>query len=282
MTLLARRFIWRAGRRLYMGARKDEPNDILSSGELRLQGLVAERVRLGSRLIVFDVGARIGDWSKGIVDLAARRSEGCEVHAFEPVPESRLALEKSFKSQIENRRLRVNPFGLSNTVGSFPIYIPHLTAGTSTLHPDASIRYEQVLQVATTTVDRYCQDNSIDHIDLLKVDTEGHDLRVIEGALQNLKSGRIGVLQFEYNHRWIYSRTYLRDVFELARDTPYRVAKVCSGALEIYVEWHPELERFFETNFALVHEQLVGTLGCGVLKIGRDNACEAVAIAGAV
>jgi FkbM family methyltransferase len=281
MTLLTRRFIWRAGRRLYMGARKEEPNHITSKGEGRLQELVADRVRLGSRLIIFDVGARVGDWSRGIVDFASRRSEGCEVHAFEPVPESRLALEKSFRSQIESRAMRVSPIGLSNAVGSFPIYVPHFTAGTSTLHPDSSIRYEQVLQVNTTTVDRYCQENSIDHIDLLKVDTEGHDLRVIEGAQQNLKSGRVGVLQFEYNHRWIYSRTYLRDVFELVRDTPYRIAKVCSNALEIYVEWHPELERFFETNFALVHEQLVESLECRVLRIGRGNACETAAIAGA-
>ena len=275
MMLLTRRFIWRAGRRLYMGARKDEPNHISSNGELRLQGLAAERLRPGSRLVVFDVGARIGEWSKGIVDLASKRAQGYEIHAFEPVPESRLVLEKSFRSQIENREVRVNPIGVSNAVGSFPMYVPHHTAGTSTLHPDGNVRYEQVLQVGTTTIDRYCVENSIEHIDLLKVDTEGHDLRVIEGALQNLRSGRVGLLQFEYNHRWIYSRTFLRDVFELARGTPYRIAKVCSNALEIYVEWHPELERFFETNFALVHERLIDELECKVLKIGRGNACEA-------
>jgi hypothetical protein len=165
---------------------------------------------------------------------------------------------------------------LSDAAGTVPIYVPHPIAGTSTLHPDSAVDYERVLQVGVDTVDEYCRTNSIGNIDLLKVDTEGNDLRVIRGAMELLKRGRIGVLQFEYNHRWIYSRAYLKDVFDLVRGMPYRIAKICSSSLEIYVEWHPELERFFETNYALVHEELRTTLGCKMMRIGAANACEPV------
>jgi hypothetical protein len=89
-----------------------------------------------------------------------------------------------------------------------------------------------------------------------------------------LRGGNAGVVQFEYNHRWILSRAYLKDVFDLIENTPYRLAKVCSSSLDIYAEWHPELERFFETNYALVHEQLVAPLGCQWFRIGSGNACE--------
>lgn len=257
-----------------MSARNDEPNHIASNGELRLQRLVYAHARPDSRLVVFDVGARIGEWSRGIVDIVPVRGKGFEIHAFEPVPDSRTKIVETFSGQIGRGDLRVNPVALSNTEGTFPMYVPHYTAGTSTLHPDSTVTYEKVLQVTASTVELYCAANSINYIDLLKIDTEGNDLRVIQGAMELLKNGKIGVLQFEYNHRWIYSRTYLKDVFDLMQGLPYRIAKVVSNALEVYVEWNPELERFFETNFALVHQDLVEALGCQLLRIGHGNACE--------
>jgi FkbM family methyltransferase len=259
-----------------MEARREAPNHILNNGERRLQRLVSDRVRPGSRLVAFDVGARIGDWSKGLLDIAAARSNGLEIHAFEPVPDSRERIETSFSQQISRGELRINAMALSDCAGTMPIYVPHCIAGTSTLHPDSAVKYERVLPVAVDTVDEYCRTHSIGNIDLLKVDTEGNDLRVIRGAMELLRRGRIGTLQFEYNHRWIYSRAYLKDVFDLIRGTPYRIAKICTSSLEIYVEWHPELERFFETNYALVHEELRTTLDCKTMRIGAANACELV------
>jgi FkbM family methyltransferase len=259
-----------------MWARKDEPNEISSNGELRLQRLVNDIVRLDSKMTVFDVGARIGDWSKTLVKIASGRPGGFELHAFEPVPDSRIKLKETLAKQIGSGEVRINANALSNESTTATIYVPHYTGGTSTLHPDPTVNYEQALDVETSTIDRYCAQNSITYVDLIKIDTEGNDLKVIEGAMELLTAGRIGVLQFEYNYRWIHARNYLKDVFDLLRNTPYRVAKVCSTALEVYVEWHPELERFFETNYALVHERLTTPLKCAFYRIGFGNACESV------
>src|SRR5262249_43941385 len=84
--------------------------------------------------------------------------------------------------------------------------------------------------------------------------------------------------QFEYSFHWINSRTYLKDVFDLVRDTPYAVAKVCPEGLEVYAEWHPELERYFEANYALVHTRLLSGLGCRAVRIGDSNTVEPVAL----
>ncbi len=249
---------------------------MLNHGEQRLQRLVVERVRPDCRLVAFDVGARIGDWSRRIIESPPARGKGYEIHAFEPVPDSRSKIQAAFPQAIERGELRVHPIALSDTAGSAHIYVPHFTAGTSTLHPDTALRYEQVIEVATSTLDEFCSTHAISHIDLVKVDTEGHDLRVIRGAEGMLREGRIGVLQFEYNHRWIYARSFLKDAFDLTFGMPYRVVKVCASALEMYAEWHPELERFFETNYALVHEKLTDILDCMPLRIGRTNACDEV------
>jgi FkbM family methyltransferase len=273
---LLRRCVWRAGRKLYMWARKDEPNEMATNGEFRLQRLIAENSDPSALFVAFDVGARIGDWSKSLMQHASNRLARFEIHAFEPSPESRQAIFDAHPLQITVGKLRVNALALSDDSQKLPFYVPHLLAGTSTLHPDTRVSYERVFEIETTTADEYCRANSIHHIDLFKVDTEGNDLKVIRGALGLIRSGRIGVLQFEYNHRWIYSRSFLKDVFDLIQDTSYRLAKVCSDGLEVYTEWHPELERYFETNYALVHERLMAPLGCRLMRIGRDNACQRI------
>ncbi|HEX6912929.1 MAG TPA: hypothetical protein VF142_21145 [Longimicrobium sp.] len=63
--------------------------------------------------------------------------------------------------------------------------------------------------------------------------------------------------QFEYNHRWVYARHFLKDVFDLMRGMPYAVGKLTPAGVELYDDWHFELERFFENNFLVLHRTLV-------------------------
>ena len=70
-------------------------------------------------------------------------------------------------------------------------------------------------EVELTSIDEYCRLNDIRHVDLVKVDAEGHDFEVMAGARRMLQNRAIGVFQFEYNQTWIGARRYLRDVFVL-------------------------------------------------------------------
>src|ERR1700674_581939 len=108
MALLARRWIWRAGRKLYMWARKDEPNDMSSNGEVRLQRLVIDIAQPGSRMTVFDVGARGGDWSRAFVEAVSGRADDFVLHAFEPMPDSRKDLQKNLAKQVGSGQVRIN------------------------------------------------------------------------------------------------------------------------------------------------------------------------------
>ena len=100
MRMLSRQFFWRLGRKMYMWARNEEPNDMTQNGELRLQRLIADSTPHGSPLIAFDVGARIGDWSQSLIRRSGRRSGGLEIHAFEPVPDSRQVILESLAAAI--------------------------------------------------------------------------------------------------------------------------------------------------------------------------------------
>jgi hypothetical protein len=53
--------------------------------------------------------------------------------------------------------------------------------------------------VTGTTLDVFCEENSIGSIDILKIDTEGFDLIVLQGAERMLQNGRIKFIHVEYN-----------------------------------------------------------------------------------
>lgn len=61
------------------------------------------------------------------------------------------------------------------------------------MHP-ATIR-----NVECETLDGLCDRLTIDHIDVLKVDTEGHEMAVLQGAARMLAAHRVQFVYLEFN-----------------------------------------------------------------------------------
>lgn len=97
--------------------------------------------------------------------------------------------------------------------------------------------------VRLETLDHFCDEEGLEHVDLLKVDTEGQDLEVLRGGARLLDEMRISVLQVEAG----MSRTNNRHVaFETFREylEPRRYALF--GMYEQVHEWidmKPQLRR---------------------------------------
>ncbi len=102
--------------------------------------------------------------------------------------------------------------------------------------------------------------NDIYMLELLKIDTEGNDFNVISGSRSAIAEGRIKVIQFEYNWQWIPFGHSIWEVFALAREVGYRVGKLTPDGIEVYNVWHPELDRFIETNFVMIHPDVLAKL----------------------
>jgi FkbM family methyltransferase len=66
---------------------------------------------------------------------------------------------------------------------------------TSSLHRPERYLHEE--QVTVTTIDYFCQKREIDRIDLLKIDAEGHDLEVVQGASRMLAAGSVAMVLAE-------------------------------------------------------------------------------------
>ncbi len=106
---------------------------------------------------------------------------------------------------------------------------------------------------------------------MVKIDTEGFDLLVLRGAEESLHDGRIEVVQFEYNWRWLLNHASLHDVFDLISNKPYRLGKLVGETIEFYDQWHFELDRFFENNYVLIRNNSDLCLLASTVQFDRSN-----------
>jgi FkbM family methyltransferase len=265
-----RRFAWRSGRWLYSLARGEVLNDMATNGEAYVQSCVLANTKVWTGPInVFDVGANCGEWTRSLLDqLPDTRVAATRVFLFEPVPGTYARLQANLQGMAKHIVARAFQLAVSNEAGTADMAVFSEAAGTNSLEFDAttSAAFVKVKKVDLPT---FCETHNVQHVHLLKCDTEGHDSLVLKGALELLRAARIDVAQFEYNHRWIHARAYLKDVFDLVADLPYSVARVCPSHIEIFEAWHPEMERFFEGNYLLVREECLKWFDA---RLGRFDA----------
>jgi FkbM family methyltransferase len=255
--IVGRRTLWRLGRALYLSARADGPNDQRANGELLIQRQILDAHVRQRPLVIFDVGANVGAWTWSILEEAcARGIDDIQVHAFEPAPATFETLTGRIAQHPFSSSVSLVPRAVSAGSGTTEIFVVAKDAGTNSLYRD-SVETQQSVTVEKVSVADYCTANRIRRVDLLKCDTEGHDMEVLKGARELFEGNRIVACQFEYNHRWIYARHYLKDVFDFASDLTYHVGKLTPRGIEIYEEWHPELDRFFEGNYVLIQASAV-------------------------
>ncbi|HEX2210677.1 MAG TPA: FkbM family methyltransferase [Longimicrobium sp.] len=259
-ALVGRRRMWRLGRALYRVARNDVDNDPARNGERWLQAAVLDLFRGAPRVVVFDVGANVGDWTRMLLDQApADRVESLDVYAFEPVTSTFQTLRERLGGHPRFARVHSLPLALSDAGGTVEMYEVEPNGTTNSLHPDPFQAARRVA-IETQTADTFCARNGIGTLHLLKVDAEGHDCAVLRGAAGMFEQERVMVAQFEYNHRWVYARHYLKDVFDLLGGLPYVVGKLTPGGMELYDGWHFEMERFFEANYVILHRSVAERL----------------------
>lgn len=126
--------------------------------------------------ISFDIGANVGYYSLLFASLA----KGGAVHAFEPVPLHGHLLNASI---LLNRftNITVNYCALDRQAGMSDFAVSK-RMGDSALVPAETTSSQQVIRVPVCTLDDYVTEKKIGRIDLVKIDVEGAERRVLEGS----------------------------------------------------------------------------------------------------
>lgn len=140
--------------------------------------------------ICVDIGVDRGWWSA----FCLARCPAASLYAFEPNPRSLEALQTKFAAEVAAGRLTLVPKAVSDAVKTIPLF---LDGGCS--HSRAETRPDMSsCSVETTTLDFLFEAHP--RIDLMKIDTEGHEWTIFKGLRGKLE--RVGAMIFEFSPYW--------------------------------------------------------------------------------
>jgi len=143
--------------------------------------------------VFFDVGANIGQTARAI----RKRFATAAIYSFEPVSKTFSKLKANTAKQ--DVRCYQLAFGSENM--EMEIYVDRDNQGSdmnSLRNRNGASQENQVKEtIKIQRLDDFCKLNSIDHIDYLKIDTEGYDLEVLKGAIAYLVNQSISFIEVE-------------------------------------------------------------------------------------
>jgi FkbM family methyltransferase len=234
------------------GMGHDNGSKIATSGESVALGKIAPFIRNSAESIIFDVGANNGDYS---LDVLSTIGNNVSIYALEP---SEAAMEL-YKLNLRDHlgTIRAHTLGLGSQKESAILYELMPGSSLNSLFPrrvdhlDARMQYTVENKVQLQDLDGFCRDNHVEHIDLLKLDTEGNEFNALLGAKNLLDSSAINFIQFEFGGANIDSRTYFQDFFYLLNPN-YRLYRILNHGLAPIDVYRERYEISVVTNFLAV------------------------------
>lgn len=199
---------------------------------------------------IFDIGANVGNYAKKVLDNISHPHQ--TIHCFEPSAHTFAVL---YQTHGAKPQFRLNNFGLSDTAGSLKLFKDFEGSGLASLYNRKVFENEALVEmIELKTLDDYCKDNAIEQIDFMKMDVEGNELKVLQGAKEMLAAQRIKMIQFEFGGCNIEAKVFFADIFHLLEDQFdfYRLLKDGFQKMPHYKESY---EIFYYANFIAVNKQ---------------------------
>jgi FkbM family methyltransferase len=191
----------------------------------------AEYLRQG--MVAFDVGAHVGE----ITLLFSRLVGGNgHVHSFEATSETFERLQTVCRL-VGRKNIVLNNAALAATEGIVHIYVYEgeysswNTLAKRPLHQyGIDVMPVRTDKIPAMTVDAYCERNSIERIDLLKIDVEGAEYQVLQGASSMLARKKVLCCVFEFGQTTFDMGNRPDEIEAYLRQFGYRVENIIKGS----------------------------------------------------
>ena len=149
----------------------------LGEYEPSITRIISQIVKPGD--ICLDVGANIGWYTTLLQKLVGK---GGAVYAFEPVPNVFEKLRRNVNLNEPPANVTINNFALGNTEKIVELHIfANLPEGHHSIATFDNTEYE-TFPCPMITVDSYLSENQIGEVNFVKMDIEGAEMMMLEGA----------------------------------------------------------------------------------------------------
>lgn len=184
------------------------------------------RFKISKQLIdkqqFFDIGCNSGSFVKSLSAFNIKNN----IHCFEPHP----VLSKKTKEVYPY--IKMNEFCLSNNNNELVLNVPTWSVGLSSVieRPVFTSLHDKgqeinKLTVQCKTVDEYCEKNDIKNIFFMKIDVEGAEKLVLDGASNMLKNKKIIGGLFEVGETLKDANTSESEICNLLESHGYKIVK---------------------------------------------------------
>lgn len=220
---------------------------VQESGELSVLRYIEEKLGSAEKpLIIFDVGANVGDYSLFVVQTL----HNVRVLSFEPSHETFKQLQAKTADYPNIERYNIG-FGDKNT--RLTLYSNQTGSGLASVYKrrldhfgiDMDLIQEEV---SIQTIDSFCQEKGIHRLHFLKLDVEGYEWHVLQGAKEMIHAQAIDFIQFEFGSCNIDSRTFFQDFYYFLKDQ-FRLYRVLKDGLYPIDQYDERYEIFLTTNY---------------------------------
>lgn len=234
---------------ILMGVGPDS-SEVLSSGEKAVFDLLKQEHR--SPYCIFDVGSNKGQFLQLILENID--VDGSSIHCFEPSAENFRFLVGSFG---RDDRIKLNNLAIGKENGEALLYYDVAGSGLASLTrrrlDHLGINFDKSESVKITTIDDYCSENGINHIHLLKMDVEGHELDALVGARKMFDRKSIDMVTFEFGGCNVDTRTFFQDFWHFFDEVKMRLFRITPSRYFYPIESYSQIhEKFGVTNFMAV------------------------------
>lgn len=181
--------------------------------------------------LAFDVGFHDGQSTAEILKVRTKAT----VVGFDPSNFGRKSYEDRF---ARDARVRFVNAGISDQKGTLTFYDYGNMCNSLAVRKEAHFGEMTAYKVPIDTIDDFSKANHIEAINFLKIDVEGFDLNVLEGAAEMISRQAIDIFMFEFASGWAGSKRYLWEVDAYFKKKPYRLFRLFNGFLCPFIYHH--------------------------------------------
>jgi FkbM family methyltransferase len=244
----------------------DGNGNMATNGEIRVQTIISAFSKKESNVI--DVGANVGDWSENWLKLSPKG----KLYVIDPLERNIEIARQKLSTHCESeQQVYFEQCALSNNIASTSFYTNNdeRLSGHDSLMDMGLIGYREsttCIEVDTLTLDSLSLKIGLLEILFLKIDTEGSEFKILQGAKELLRQEAIEFIQIEFGHAARADRVFLHDIVNLMSQYNYSIFIIKPNGLAP-LNFSPFTEnRYSYINLLMVRRASLQKIRCEIIE----------------